>query len=113
MSRIRTTHKVSVESSHIKPHWDYECDCYSFQNHCIPCTLQRSVHHSKHKDRITIRRGFSGKLFFIINGEKYKPTQKVKDWFETFYRMIAFHRPDPVILLFKSDKTLDLRVYPN
>ena len=111
MSRPRTTHKVQVERKHMKPHFDWDCHCFSFQEHCPACSLKRAVSESGQKiviDEID----FEGILFFI-DGKRYMPTDLVEEFIQDFFKPVWNHYPREAVLLFKDDQTVDLRYYQN
>ena len=101
--------KLFVEDEHFGPHWDDDCDCYSFQKPCELCTLKRAAYYNNmdmcpfldYKQNIVIR----------VDGMIYTPNKSVKDWFSSMHRIVRLghYIQDQVVLLFMSDGTVDLR----
>lgn len=104
--RVRSEHKVLVD--HNKAHWDYDCDCYSFQSACAYCAIERALNKKGLKGKIDrMSYELERKVYIDVEGKVYTFNEDVLNWMGTFD---TIRGPLEGVLLFKQDSTVDVRL---
>ena len=111
--RIKTkvSHKVVIDN--FRPHNDYSCQCYSFQDACPICTINRALKTNTELKEISkfyfceLRQDF----ILDINGDEYHISRELENFIQDHFSYGFYRRRvhTECLLLFTEDKTCEFR----
>lgn len=107
----KTTHKIIIDN--FRPHYDSDCECFSFQDCCPVCTINRALN----TNTVLRKRArfyyceILNEFVLDINGEKQHISKELDDFIQDHFSYGFYRRRmyTECLLLFTEAKTCEFR----